>query len=140
MAGWDGNELFLYDTDGSLTRLTDDNVWDGTPSIAENGTIVWSKAIGDGGTNKIMVRSPNGEVTRLTFDDLDDQSPYVNSLGQIAWARWTNMGCFEAATDLLFYDGQTIRQLTVLSPTAPIQKYSNHVGGFVAGELPAALR
>ena len=110
--GWDGAELFLYDTDGSLTQLTNDNVWDGLPDIADDGTIVWSKAIGDGGTEEIMIRSPSGEVTRLTFNDLDDSSPHINNVGQIAWKRITRLGCANSSSDVMFFDGQTIRRIT----------------------------
>ena len=110
--GWDGTELFLYDTDGSLTQLTDDNVWDGLPDIADDGTIVWSKAIGDGGTEELMIRSPSGEVTRLTFNNVDDRDPYINNVGQIAWHRLARLGCANASSHLMFFDGKAILQLT----------------------------
>ena len=110
-------EIFLYDgRTGELTQLTNDNVHDVTPVISDSGVICWARAFGpvtpDARWLEIVTRTPDGTITRLTFNEVSDHGPSVNSLNQLAWQRKNNRGCSAAGFDVMFFDGQTIQQLT----------------------------
>ena len=52
----DATDIFLYDN-GNTIRLTDDDVFDRTPDINDDGTIVWSRAVdGPGSPTQIVMQ------------------------------------------------------------------------------------
>ena len=84
-------EIFLYD-DGELTRLTNDDVYDGLPDINDDGTIVWARGLGPihpstGEPSLEIVMWRNGQITRLTDNVELDFGPSINNLGQAVWTR-----------------------------------------------------
>lgn len=111
------DEIFLYH-DGRLIQITDDHKKDAWPDINDDGTIVWSRAIGPigpwGPTFEIMMRTPDGRVTRLTDDDRDDYGPFINNLGHVAWYKDEGDSCsgFGWRSDVFFYDGRQTTRLT----------------------------
>ena len=117
---WSDNttaEIFLYDgRTGEVTQITNNLTADGEPSINADGVIAWTQVIGpatpDGRWAEIMLRTPDGTVTRLTDNQTQDSSPSINGLNQVAWNRMNPRGCDEIGRDVMFFDGQTIRQIT----------------------------
>lgn len=106
-------EIFLYDDNsGKIIQITNNNVHDTVPHIGDDGTIAWSSLIGEGGTAEVMIRSPQGVVTRLTHDAVGDGVNDVNSLGQVVFNRGNTRGCVGSGKHVMFYDGQTVRQIT----------------------------
>lgn len=104
----DGNtqEIMVFDN-GQLIRLTNDTVWDSGPDISDDGVIVWSRYVGPDGTAEV-VRYENGQLTQITNNALDDYSPRINGPGHIAWSAWNRLGCASAGSEIRFFDGATI--------------------------------
>ena len=110
-------EIFLYDgRTGETEQITNNNTQDSVPSINDVGAIAWGQVMGpqtpDGRWAEIMFRSSDGIVTRITDNEVTDSTPAINNLNQLAWWRLNSRGCQEAGRDVMFFDGQTTRQLT----------------------------
>jgi hypothetical protein len=111
-------EIFLYQkTTNSMTQLTDDDVFDGLPDIADDGSIVWTRFIGPpdryGPTGEIFMRTPDGLIIRITDDEWHDASASINSFRRIVWKKFGPVSpCGLESMDLFTWDGSGISRLT----------------------------
>ena len=101
-------EMYLYDN-GLITRLTNDNVNDSLPDINDGGTMVWTRAVGLGGTAEIAIHDGT-TLQLLSSDNLADSAPFINKLGHVTWSKFTGSGCSDAI--VMFYDGITTVEIT----------------------------
>ncbi|MCC7290712.1 MAG: hypothetical protein IT449_01470 [Phycisphaerales bacterium] len=115
-AEWD--DLFFFDGRRHV-RITNDDpatpIRDVTPDINDDGTIVWSRAIGPSGpfgpTLEVMLYS-DGQMTRLTDNDTDDWAGSINDLGHVAWDHTFGDGECSPTTDIYVWDGARMERLT----------------------------
>lgn len=107
----DGIEIMLYDN-GVITQLTNDNVYDRTPDINDDGTIVWARAVNGPGSPTEIVIYRKGVLTQLTDNMYDDRGPRINNLGHVAWKRIVGVGCRGNRVDIFSYDGSSIQRIT----------------------------
>jgi len=121
----DATDIFLYDN-GNTIRLTDDDVFDRTPDINDDGTIVWSRAVDGPGspTQIVMQQYPDGELTQLTCSALDNRGPRINNLGHVVWKRYMGSGCGGQRMDIFFYDGETTHRITTNGETDDLANQS----------------
>ncbi|TWT44160.1 hypothetical protein RAS1_05680 [Phycisphaerae bacterium RAS1] len=105
---WDDpntSEIMLYDN-GVIYQLTLDTYRDEFPDINDDGTIVWSRGVGPGGTLEVAMYK-NDQITLITNDALQDYAPKINNLGHMVWNKLSQQGCANANADVYFYDGET---------------------------------
>lgn len=116
-------DIVLYQPDGSFVQITDDDIEDLWPDIADDGTIVWTRFIGPEGrfgpTGETMMRTPDGQITRLTDNEVDDMGPKVNSTGVVAWLRVTGFEC-GLTSDIWMFDGFEERAITTDSVSSRV--------------------
>jgi hypothetical protein len=108
LAGFDGEEIFLYDIDGTVRQITNDNVRDAFPHINDDGVIVWSRAVGPGGRFEIAMHR-DGETRLLTNNGVMNWSPRINNLEHIVWFQDGNPQC--AGYRIMFYDGRPAQMI-----------------------------
>lgn len=113
------SEIWLYDSrSGELTQITDDDVYDISPDINDEGTIVWSRSLGPWDpelrifTFEIMMRTSDGVVTRITHEQAHDVGPRLNNLGEIVWYRYGIRVCGSWTKDVYLYDGSQVVPIT----------------------------
>ncbi len=111
-------ELFLYEkaTD-TITQLTDDDVFDAFPDVADDGTIVWTRFIGPAGphgpTGEIFMRTPDGVITQITSDEWEDRSGSINNQLKVVWKKYGPAVCGGLVSmDIFMYDGSEVSRLT----------------------------
>jgi hypothetical protein len=132
----------MYDSrTGVHTQLTNDNVRDVFPDIADDGTIVWISYIGpdvgQGRTPEIMMLTPDGVITRITANDVFDGFPVVNSRRQIAWMQYGRWGCGAPVVDIYMYDAGNIIAITTTGHTDALENQApeiNELGEIVYTE------
>lgn len=105
---YESKEMFLYDN-GSLTRLTFDDVSDRVPRMNDAGVMVWLRRNNPDDTELVLYR--DGQMTifdrhRRGLSGLD-----INNLDQIVWDRYRKSEC-ALATDLLFWNGENVLRIT----------------------------
>lgn len=107
-------QVFLYDN-GALIRFTDNEITDSWPDINDDGAVVWSSGIGPPGpygpTVEIMV-SAKGDTRRVTDNSIDDWAPRINNRGHVAWYRFFRSGCRNGDSEIHFYDGEDVIQIS----------------------------
>ncbi len=119
-------EIMLYDpADGSLRRITDDNINDGLPRIGDDGTIAWTSYRGPpdrfgNPTGEIMVRPPDGVIVQVTDNDVQDSPEDIDPSGRVLFKRYVDRLCDRLATDLFLYDGVQVLQLTITGTTTGV--------------------
>jgi len=105
--------------DGLLSPLAVDDTDNRLPDINDDGVIVWSRAIGPPGpwgpTYEIVILR-EGQLTRLTDDGWDDYGPRINNLGHITWYKVTTFVENPYTSEIMFFDGTTMRQITNDTP------------------------
>ncbi|TWT43725.1 hypothetical protein RAS1_01240 [Phycisphaerae bacterium RAS1] len=110
---WDDpntSEIMLYDN-GVIYQLTLDTYRDEFPDINDDGTIVWSRGVGPGGTLEVAMYK-NDQITLITNDAFQDYAPKINNLGHMVWNKRLPQGCANADSDIYFYDGMTQQKLS----------------------------
>ena len=102
----------------TVTQITDNDYKDLSPSINNNGDLVWMWWLDSGngeGTFEIVLYDGTS-TTQLTNNSLFESSPQINDSGDVVW-----YGCDEAILDddlcpgdfeIFLYDGTTTTQLT----------------------------
>ncbi len=115
-------EIWLYDSNtGVLTQITNDqgnDVFDGLPDIADDGTIVWSRWSGPNSTPEIMMRTPDGVVSQITDDDQEDWGPSINNRRQVVWKKKGPQVCPGIdSMEIYLYDGSEPVRLTTSGET-----------------------
>jgi hypothetical protein len=131
-------EIWLYDgRTGELTQITDDDVYDLLPDIADDGTIVWMRAIGPdpgtGPTAEIMMRTPDGVVTRITDNAGWDWQPTVNNRRQIVWSGEGPPACGGWVSDIYLYDAGRIVPITTNGAPESVENQAPEINDF--GEI-----
>jgi len=102
-------EIFRYDN-GSLRRITENNIRDQLAAINNSGTVVWLRADPNPPSRQVILYR-DGIETLLDQHRLGVSGIAINNLGHIAWTRFRRSEC-PLAQDLVLWDGQTIRRIT----------------------------
>lgn len=98
------SEVWLYDN-GSIIRITDNELPDATPDINDDGTIVWTRNFDGNIGGEIMVRTGHDEVPLSP-----GQNPVINNRGAIAFDRPVDPNC-PWGSYMMLYDGGTFHEL-----------------------------
>jgi hypothetical protein len=127
----ESGEIFLWE-DGVTTRLTNDNVRDADPDIADDGTIVWTRFMGPtweyGPTGEIMMRKPDGTIVQITDNGLEERTPSVNRWGEVAWIRFLVEGCRGSwYTDIYRFDGSRVEAITTDAVSEQVSNQSPEI-------------
>jgi len=102
MSDGDDYEIYLY-SNGSITKITDNDYWDQFPSINNNGQIAWYGQTG--WWNYGIYLYINGNTSKIGQSDPTDISPQINNNGQVVWTGQTSA----IAEDIYYYsNGQAI--------------------------------
>jgi len=123
-------EIFLYDN-GSLTRLTHNDVRDRVAAINNAGTIVWLRSDPSPPDRQVVIYRERVE-TVLDHQRLGLSGSAINNLGHVAWSRFRRSQC-PGARDLVLWDGQTIRRITPKDDYNDQSPDLNDVGWIVWG-------
>lgn len=128
-----GGEIWLYEkASDTLTQITDDDVFDGLPDIADDGTIVWARWVGPeragiGPTAEIFMRTPDGVITQITDDPDEDRDPSINSQHQIVWQKSGPWACGGYTQDIYLYDAGEITRITTNGSAENLENQSPQI-------------
>ncbi|MEK6674809.1 MAG: hypothetical protein AABZ47_04045, partial [Planctomycetota bacterium] len=122
-------EVLLYDR-GKLTQLTDDDVYDTFPHLNNRGDIVWQRDFNpDPGTENIgIVGWRDWKMEPISAEAFPQGSVDINDTGQMVWIAFTEPKIEK--TQIVFYDGATIQQITDDQFVNQSPRINNH-GDFV---------
>lgn len=111
-AGPETQEMFLYEpTTGETLQITHDDYGDVAPQINDEGVIVWTRGPWQMPWGDIMMRTPDGVVTPFISNGLYNHDVAINNAGQLAWVQHNRTGCAQNGTAVMFFDGQTVRNI-----------------------------
>ena len=102
-------EMFLYDN-GSIKRLTDDNVSDRIPSMNEAGDAVWRRKVVRGSDTQLALYT-GGELSIFAENEKGIWSGSISNRGDIAWAEARRTRC-PMQVDILLWDGRSVRTIS----------------------------
>lgn len=110
-------EIMRYDQ-GTITRLTDNQISDLWPKINDRGEVVWESPTGVNGEWEIWIWR-DGAARRLvevwppgTAPNKDNRGPAINNLGHVVWYRMGEEQCDIVDGEIWLYDEDGPRQLT----------------------------
>lgn len=104
-----GPEIYLYDN-GKTYQVTHNEIPDDEPVINDAGDMAWIRYVPQ--TDTVQMVFLRDGVETVVAEDWSLGSPTINELGHLAWSRSIQGECYPTMAVIMFWDGQSITQIT----------------------------